>query len=97
MFCLHHYLNDNLFQFSSIQTIDHGAFDILESAQWMYIHSNQLTALCYDTFRPVIDNLHVLDLHGELDCSHYFNSFCLKYFCILLYLKMFPVLKFGIV
>ena len=59
-----------VFSFSfSIQTIEHGAFEVLESAQWMYIHSNQLTSLHYDTYKPVIDNLHVLDLHGKFNLN----------------------------
>ncbi|GFV70144.1 uncharacterized protein TNCV_2552881 [Trichonephila clavipes] len=50
----------------NIQTIEEGALDVLESAEWLYLHSNEMTELRYDTFKAVIDNLHVLDLHGEL-------------------------------
>ncbi|GIY20479.1 uncharacterized protein CDAR_293511 [Caerostris darwini] len=50
-------------QKNCIRTIEEGSLDVLESAEWLYLHSNELRELRYDTFKAIIDNLHVLDLH----------------------------------
>nr|XP_042894768.1 leucine-rich repeat-containing protein 15-like [Parasteatoda tepidariorum] len=52
-------------QKNKIQRIAEGALDVLESVEWLYLHSNELKELRFNTFRNIIDNLHVLDLHGK--------------------------------
>ena len=40
------------------------ALDNLMSIEWLYLHSNQLTTISYETFAPILDSVTVLDIHG---------------------------------
>ncbi|GIX93531.1 hypothetical protein CEXT_263941, partial [Caerostris extrusa] len=46
-----------------------GALDVLESRMVISAFQLELRELRYDTFKAIIDNLHVLDLHVEVATS----------------------------
>ena len=37
----------------------------LDSLEWLYLQSNQLSIAPYETYRSLLDTLEVLDLHGN--------------------------------
>ncbi|KAG8189484.1 hypothetical protein JTE90_018136 [Oedothorax gibbosus] len=59
-------------QNNSISVVEPGSLSALVSAQWLYLHSNDLREMLSEAFEPLLSTLRVLDIHDNpwrCDCK----------------------------
>lgn len=54
-----------IFFFSRVTSVEPTSFVSLDSLEWLYLQSNQLSTALYETYAPVLNTLQVFDIHGK--------------------------------